>query len=177
MHLYLTGYRGSGKTSVARTLASELGVDAIDLDAVIEREAGRTIPELFADEGESGFRDRESEALARVAERREAAVVALGGGAILREENRQVIRRSGRCVWLVARPETLAARIAADEQDGPQRPSLTTPGGDPAEEVARVLEQRQPLYAAAAEHRVEVDDQSIDEIAEQILTWLDQQLT
>lgn len=177
MHLYLTGYRGSGKSSVARAVGEALGVDVIDLDAVIVETAGCTIPEIFAAEGEAGFRDQESAALAQVAQR-PPSVVALGGGAILRESNREQIRNTGRCVWLVATAETLAARIAADEQDAnaPQRPSLTQPGGNPADEVAEVLQQRQPHYAAAADHQVSVEQQSVPEIAEQILHWLDTQL-
>lgn len=178
MHLYLTGYRGSGKSSVARAVGEALGVDVIDLDEVIVQSAGRSIPEIFAAEGEAGFRDQEAAALAEVAQRA-PSVVALGGGAILRESNRERIRQTGRCVWLVATAETLAARIAADEQNAnaPQRPSLTQPGGNPADEVATILRQRQPQYAAAADHQINVDRQSVPEIAEQILDWLDTQLS
>ncbi len=176
MHLYLTGYRGCGKTSVARAVAEQLGVDAIDLDQVIVQTTGCTIPEIFAAEGEAGFRDHESAALAHIAQFAAStpSVVALGGGAILRDANRLRIGQTGRCVWLVAQPATLAVRIAADESTGPQRPSLT--GRSPEEEVTEVLESRKHLYTSVADHCIDVDRQSIEDIAEQILTWLDSEL-
>lgn len=150
----------------------QLGVDVIDLDEAITEEAGKTIPEIFATEGEAAFRDLETKVLAALADRPNS-VVALGGGAILSPENRAQIARSGRCVWLQATPETLAARIAADEAEGPVRPSLT--GKSPVEEVAEVLASRIDQYASAADYQVTVDEAKIEEIAETILDWLDQQ--
>ncbi len=172
MHLYLTGYRGSGKSTVAAALSLEMGVPAIDLDQQIVQSAGKPIAEIFAQEGESTFRDLESAALAALPA--DPAVIALGGGAILRPHNRRQIGERGCCVWLVAQPATLAERIMADQQAGAARPSLT--GRPPVDEVAEVLRQREPLYRQVADHQVSVDQRPLDEVVEDILFWLDQYL-
>src|SRR5436190_19410550 len=101
MNLFLIGYRGSGKTTVAAALAQRLGWPWIDADVELERRAGRSIKEIFATEGEAGFRDRESATLANLAQR-DGWIVALGGGAVLREQNRQAIAGRGKVVWLRA---------------------------------------------------------------------------
>ncbi len=172
-HLFLTGYRGSGKSSVAHQLGLDLGLDAIDLDDQIEARAGCSIRDIFATAGEAGFRDREQAALEAVAAG-PLAVIALGGGAVLRQANRQTIRRSGLCVWLDADAATLAARIRGDALSAMRRPALTEL--PPEEEVQRLLTERQPLYAEVAALRVETPGQSVVEIAETILAWLDEQL-
>ena len=168
-HIYLTGYRGTGKSSVAARLAIALAQPAVDLDEVIETRAGQSIREIFAEGGESGFRDLERSALREVAAG-PSSVIALGGGAVLCEENREVIQRSGTCFWLDAAPETLAARIAADASTGERRPALTELSE--MDEIRRLLQSRRPLYEAAAKHRVETDDRSVDEVAENILTLI-----
>ncbi len=104
MNVYLIGFRGSGKTTVGRVLAERLGLHAVDSDDLIEQAAQATIREIFQREGEAGFRDREQNVVERLA--REAAeaprVVSLGGGAILREANRNQLAASGVCIWLTA---------------------------------------------------------------------------
>lgn len=170
-HLYLTGYRGSGKTSVARHLAMCLGVDPIDLDDLIETAAGMTIREIFQREGEAGFRQREQAALQRL-QHLPATVVALGGGAILSEENRQLIRRTGHCVWLDADLQTLVQRIAEDHTTAQRRPSLTQL--DPTAEIAQLLQQRLPLYQQMADCRIDTANRSVEEIADAILDWLEE---
>lgn len=172
-NLYLTGYRGSGKTSVGKELATGLGLDAVDLDDIIERAANKSIQQIFADEGESGFRDREQAALDAVA-CGPISVVALGGGAILRAANRRTVCASGRCVWLDADYRTLARRIQADATSALRRPSLTD--FDPVEEVRRLLSERQPFYEQVADLRVETAEKSVCEIAEEVLDWLDQEM-
>src|SRR2546423_6519152 len=96
--IFLIGYRGTGKSSVARELAARLKYDCVDADEVIEREAGKTIAAIFADEGEAAFRDWESKVVAALSRKRQT-VVALGGGAVLRDENRRAIRAAGPVVW------------------------------------------------------------------------------
>src|SRR5690349_1810518 len=99
MNLFLIGYRGSGKTTVAAALAERLGWPWIDADVELERRAGKSIKEIFAAEGETGFRDRESATLAELAHR-DGWIVALGGGAVLREQNREAVTGRGPVVWL-----------------------------------------------------------------------------
>lgn len=171
--LYLTGYRGSGKTSVAKELAICLGLDAVDLDDAIELAAGQSIQQIFANEGEAGFRDREQAALDAVSTG-PTTIVALGGGTVLREANRQTIGMTGRCVWLDADHQTLASRIQADDTSAVRRPSLTEL--DPGEEIRRLAAERQPLYKQVSDLRVETTGKSVTEIAEEILHWLDSQM-
>jgi shikimate kinase len=165
-HLYLTGYRGSGKTTVGRLLAERLGRVCIDLDDEIESHAGRSIREIFADEGEASFRDMETAALGRVAQT-SPAVISLGGGAILRAENRERIAASGIAVWLRIDTDTVLRRLAADTTTAQRRPSLT--GLPPREEVESLLNQREPLYRAVADHEVDTAGKSVAAIVEEIV--------
>ncbi|SMP69819.1 shikimate kinase [Neorhodopirellula lusitana] len=165
-HLYLTGYRGCGKSTVAQQLAQRLSLPVVDLDERIETRAGTTISQIFADQSEEAFRDMESACLAEVAGQ-DRCIVSLGGGAILRETNRTVIQSSGWCVWLDADPKVLAARLAGDVTTGDRRPSLT---GQPVlEEIATVMQARESLYREVADLRIDTSAMSIDEIVEQIL--------
>jgi shikimate kinase len=166
-HLYLTGYRGSGKTTVGRLVASRLGRRCIDLDDEIETHAGRSIREIFADGGEAIFRDLETAALARVAAD-SAAVISLGGGAILRPENREVIAKTGIAVWLKIDADTVLQRLAGDATTAERRPSLTSL--PPREEVESLLQKRQPLYQQVADHEVDAAGQSVAAIVDQIVT-------
>jgi shikimate kinase len=162
MNLFLIGYRGSGKTTVAAALAERLGWPWLDADVELERRAGKTIKEIFAEEGERAFRDRESATLADLA-KEDGRIIALGGGAVLREENRGAIAGRGKVVWLRASPETLQRRIHADPTTAARRPNLTAQGG--LAEIRDLLAQRSPLYTAWADTVVEAEDQSPAEIA------------
>ncbi len=128
MNLFLMGLRGTGKTTVAQLVAERLGWPWFDADAEVEARAGKSIAQIFADEGEAAFRDWESHVVADLSAR-DQAVLALGGGAILREENRAAIARAGRTVWLTASPETLWRRISADAATAGRRPDLSPAGG------------------------------------------------
>jgi shikimate kinase len=169
MNVYLIGYRGSGKTCVAGHLAELLQLPWADADAELERRAGRTIREIFAADGERAFRDLESAVLTDLAERG-GQVIALGGGVVLREANRAVLRRSGRTVWLRAQPETLWQRIEGDPTTGDRRPNLTAHGG--IEEVRRLLDARTPFYEESADLALDTEDKSPAEIAQAIAAWL-----
>lgn len=172
MNLYLIGYRGSGKTTVAAELAALLGWKWLDADDEIERRAGKTIKEIFASSGEQAFRDLEAAVVADLA-KLDAHVVALGGGAVLREESRLAIRGSGKVVWLQASAETLFRRITGDSSTAGRRPNLTAAGG--IEEVERLLAIRTPIYAAIADLTLDAEAVSPRRLAEQIASWLQKQ--
>ncbi|MDX1948342.1 MAG: shikimate kinase [Pirellulaceae bacterium] len=169
MNLFLIGYRGSGKSTVAARLAEIVGWPWLDADAVLEERAGRTIKQIFADGGEAAFRDLEAAVLADLAagDRR---ILALGGGAILREANRRILAQRGFTVWLRAAPEVLHERIHADPLTGERRPNLTGMGG--LDEIRTLLAQRTPLYEACAQWSVAADTASAEEIAHRIAAAL-----
>ena len=109
----LIGYRGAGKSTVARLLAERLGWAWVDADVELEQRAGCAIRALFEGEGEAGFRRREAALLAELCER-PRLVLATGGGVILREDNRALLRRKAWVVWLTADAETLWRRLESD---------------------------------------------------------------
>lgn len=168
-NVFLIGYRGCGKTSVARALGERLGWPWYDADVELERRAGRSIKQIFAEEGEPAFRDLEQAVLADLAQQ-DRAVIALGGGAILREANRQAIANRGLTVWLQASPQTLLTRISADPTTSERRPNLTAQGG--LAEIERLLAERSPLYAACAQRVLETEGRSCEQLAEQIIAWM-----
>jgi shikimate kinase len=156
---------GSGKSTVGRRLADRLGRRFVDLDDELVATAGRSIPELFTDEGEAAFRDREHDALVTVLDGGSSLVVATGGGAVLRADNRDLMRATGRVIWLRARPDTLAARVGR----GDGRPVLGDGGEDPeqvADRLGALAVERAPAYGAAAHQVVDVDDLDPDQIVD-----------
>ena len=174
LHLFLTGYRGSGKSSVAKQLSVRLSLPVIDLDDEIERAAGKSIKEIFAEAGEQGFRDQEAAALQRVVNEPKS-IISLGGGAILRPENRECIKQHGVCVWLQVDAATAEARLSSDPTTGARRPSLTDL--DWRKEIETQLELRRPIYAAAADYEVDTTKPSLDEVVDAIIDWLDSEKT
>jgi shikimate kinase len=164
--IYLVGARGSGKTTVGRLLAARLGWSFVDMDDVIEAAAVKSIGEIFATEGEPGFRDREADALAQIAHRPDH-VIATGGGIILRPESRSRLCESGHCVWLTAPAETLWSRIQSDPTTTARRPALTGLTG--IEEIRHVLASRESLYRSVAHQSIATDSQSPEAIVSAIL--------
>jgi shikimate kinase len=164
--IFLIGYRGSGKTTVARLLAGKLGWGWTDADEVLEQQCARSIREVFAEEGEAGFRDREVAVLCDLA-RLDKHVVATGGGIILRPENRANLR-AGKVVWLTATAEVLWERLRGDESTARRRPDLTRGG---LAEIEEMLKVRAPLYAACADWTVDAAAKSPEEIADLIYQW------
>ena len=146
MSIVLIGYRGSGKTTVGRALAGRLGSGFVDTDEWVVRRAGRSIRDIFADQGEGAFRDLES-AVVREAAVLHGHVVALGGGALGREENRMALREKGhKVVYLRCEPEELLRRIRSDPATAANRPNLTHLAGG-IEEIRALLAVREPSLA------------------------------
>jgi shikimate kinase len=166
--IFLVGYRGAGKTIVARLLAGRLGWSWLDSDAALEARYRRTISEIFARDGEPAFRELEADVLAETC-KLSRHVVATGGGVVLRTENREQMRRAGRVVWLTADLDTIWSRLQADAAAGRPRPSLTVGGRAEIEELLRI---REPLYRACADLVVETGGRTPAEIAEEIATRL-----
>lgn len=168
--LTLVGYRGCGKSTIAALLAPRLGVPAVDADEVLERRAGTSITELVAREGEGVFRDLEAQVLADLLDG-PPAVLATGGGVVLREANRRLIRGRGRpVVWLDAAADVVRRRLAADPLTAARRPALS--GSDPLAEVAATLEARGPLYREVADVVFDTGAEPPERITERIVAWL-----
>jgi shikimate kinase len=149
--ILLIGMMGAGKTTAGRLTAQALGWGYLDSDAEVEAETGVTVPELFARDGETAFRDAEARALQLACASTADVVVSVAGGAVLRAENRELIKACGTVVWLRARPETLVARVG----NGAGRPLLDH---DPATALRELDAVRRPLYADLADLTIDVDD-------------------
>ncbi len=162
MNIVLIGYRGTSKTVVGRKLAEKLGMTYIGMDDEIVRRAGKPIPEVVAESGWEHFRDLESEVV-RDGAARDNCILDTGGGAILRDANVEHLRRNGLVFWLQASIPDIISRIGGDDQ----RPSLTGTKSF-TDEVAEVLAERTPKYAAAAHERIDSSALSIDERVEAI---------
>lgn len=167
----LVGYRGCGKTTVARLLSRRLGLPIIDADEVLEARAGRSVAAVIAADGEPAFRDLETAVLADLLAG-PPVVLATGGGVVLRDVNRARLRSSGRpVVWLRADAGVIRARLADDPTTASRRPGLTGP--DPLAEVADTLAAREPLYAEVAAVAFDSTSDRPERIAERIIEWLD----
>lgn len=162
-NIYLVGFMGTGKTSVGKDLANRLGMDFVDMDDVIVQRAGKTIPEIFTEDGEPHFRTIER-GVAHDLAAGTGLVVATGGGVVMDNRNMDDFYRSGSVVCLSASPETILKRVAEDTN----RPLLA---GDLEEKLAKILpllEKRRRHYEAIPS-RVDTSDLTIEEVVERIL--------
>jgi shikimate kinase len=169
MNIVLIGYRATGKSTVARRLAQKIGWNWVDLDVEIEHQAGKPIAQIFAEDGEPTFRDWESRVVAEFCQR-SGWVIAAGGGAPLREDNRQAMRAGGKVVWLTASPETIHCRMNTDPTTGLRRPNLTSQGG--LDEILQLLGKREPIYRQTADWIVDTEGKSPDAVVEEILDYI-----
>ena len=168
MLLTLIGYRGTGKSTVAKLLAEQLKLPCWDSDVEIERRAGQSIKQIFAAQGEEAFRDWEERVIEELTEDAQG-VLAVGGGAVLRESNRRRLAR-GSVIWLTAAPNTIHARVTADPTTDQRRPRLTTEHG--VAEIETLLTRRAPLYRQLADYEVSTEQHSPEEVAAEIVSWL-----
>jgi shikimate kinase len=164
-NIFLVGMMGAGKTTLGKALAQRLRRDFIDTDRLLVERTGVPVALVFEIEGEDGFRRRESALLAEICGG-ERNVVATGGGVVLAEGNRRLMRESGTVVYLKARVESLWERTRHDSS----RPLLATP--NPRERLAELLEERDPLYHEAAHIVVETGSQSAATLVGRVVSAL-----
>ncbi|MCL2332204.1 MAG: shikimate kinase [Actinomycetia bacterium] len=162
-HIALVGFSGAGKSTVASEIAPRLGRPCIDTDANIEAACGKTIPEIFADEGEAFFRARESEELARALESTPAAVIACGGGVVESSENFALLQKQAVVVYLRVATEFALARI--DELHS--RPLLAEAGT--GEVIAALMASRIALYEALAELSINTNYRNVSEVCDTLI--------
>ena len=171
MSVFLIGYRGSGKTTVGQHVARKLAWEFADADSIVTGSVDLTIREIFEIHGEDYFRTLETAAVKDLC-KWDDAVIALGGGAVMRPENRDLIAQSGfPVIYLHADAQTLHDRIHNDPQTQANRPSLTKLGGN-VQEVREVLDQRLPIYRKLATHEIDVTNLSVKQAADLIVEWL-----
>ncbi|MBQ9113972.1 MAG: shikimate kinase [Clostridia bacterium] len=164
MNLVLCGMMGSGKTTVGKALAKFLNCAQLDTDDVISSRHGK-ITDIFAQCGESYFRALETE-LARELSTKENLVISTGGGFVLNADNVALLKTNGKIIFLRARLETLESRLIADEN----RPLLHSSNEPLKDKLSRLIQARYPVYEAASDCIVEVDEKSADEIAKEIMS-------
>jgi shikimate kinase len=160
--LYLVGFMASGKTTIGRSLADELGWCFFDIDQEIEEQEGRPITQIFKDQGETVFREIESAVLCRRVSYIEAGnpcVVALGGGAFIQPRNWDIIENNGVTVWLDCSLERIESRLGTD---------AVRPLAADREQMKQLYEARKPLYARADFH-IDADCENPEEVLHKIL--------
>ena len=162
--IILTGPMGSGKTSVGRLLARRLGYQFQDLDALIVEQAGKSINQIFADDGEAAFRDRETALLSTLVGK-QGMVLSTGGGVVIREGNRRLLHAAGLVVNLIATVDVLVSRLAQAND----RPLLK---GNEALDVRieRIMAEREQFYADA-DIRIDTTGKTLDDVAAEILAF------
>jgi shikimate kinase len=165
--VFLVGMPGSGKTTVGRQLARRLVLPFFDSDHLIEERLGCSIREFFAREGEAAFRDVEEQVLAELAQGTTAAVVATGGGAVLREANRRHLHQGGQVVYLRSSPEDLYRRLRNDTQ----RPLLQV--ADPLGKLRSLHAERDPLYRETAHFQIDTGRPSVPTLVNMIKMQLE----
>ncbi|MDF1711534.1 MAG: shikimate kinase [Akkermansiaceae bacterium] len=161
-NIILIGFMGTGKSTIGRNLSQTFGYPLIDTDNLIVEQDGRSIPQIFKEEGEQAFRDMETKLLQSL-NRHTGHIIATGGGIIGRPENRQLLRKLGYVVWLIARPAEILERTSRNSN----RPLLNNE--DPEKTIRDLLEIRTPLYRDTAHLGIETDNLSFDEVTTGII--------
>lgn len=161
-NLYLIGFMACGKSASGACLAKKTGMRLIEMDNAIEKKAGKSIPEIFREDGEKHFRDLETASLAEIANEK-GCIVSCGGGAAMREENVRLMKESGRIVLLTATPQTIFERV----KGGTDRPLLQNRMSP--EKIGELMDERRPYYEAASDLVVSTDQKTIEEVAEEII--------
>ena len=165
-YIFMGGFMGAGKSTIARGLHRELGLPLVEMDERIVQEQGMSINDIFAQYGEDKFRDIESQLILDLG-KEGASVVSCGGGVVVRPQNTEYMKQSGRIVYLSASPETVYERV----KNSSDRPILN--GHMNVEYIAELMEKRRALYEAAADITVATDGKSREELCQEIMERLE----
>lgn len=160
-NIFLIGFMGAGKSTVAEVLSKKLGVERVEMDEMIVKEQGMPISDIFEKYGETHFRDIETELLERLKER-DGVIVSCGGGAVLRDRNVELMKANGKVVLLTATPETIYERV----KDSKNRPVLN--GNMNVEYISSLMEKRRERYEMAADVVIATDGKDTDTICLEI---------
>lgn len=165
MNIVLIGFRGTGKSCTGKTIACYMKRKFIDADDYLEQKVGKTIKEIFSEGGEERFRQIESKIIEELS-LLDNVVIAMGGGAVLKDENVKNMKRNGFVVLLEADIETIHKRLSGDTEGQAQRPYLTNL--KQSEEIKYLLEQRKPFYKKAADYGIDTTKLSVNQLAEKV---------
>lgn len=164
-NIFLVGFMGAGKSTVAKILKNKLNMNLVEMDARIVEEQGMPITDIFAKYGESHFRDIESKLILTLGDEGNT-VVSCGGGVVVRPENTEYMKKNGTVIYLAAKPETIYERV----KNSTDRPILN--GNMNVEYIAELMEKRRALYEAAADIRIDTDGKNAEEICEEIISLI-----
>ncbi len=165
-NIFLIGFMGCGKSSVAKKLQEMHQMKVVEMDEEIELQEGRSISDIFCQSGETYFRDAESTLLKSLQDV-QGRVISCGGGVVLREENIRIMKSCGSVVWLTASAKTILERVHSDES----RPILQ--GRKTIADIQTLMEERYPYYEAAADLSVSTEHKTVAQIAEEIFQQLE----
>lgn len=166
MNIVLIGYRCSGKTTVGKLLAQDLGREFVDTDRLMEEKAGLTIHAYVSQKGWKHFRELESDVVKGVATR-DNLVIATGGGVVMDQDNVRNLRKNGWFVWLKTKPSVIRDRMNREDKSGELRPSLSRM--DPLEEIDQILQGRTPFYERTGDYTMDTNGQLPEEVVQAIM--------
>ncbi|MBR4707861.1 MAG: shikimate kinase [Pseudobutyrivibrio sp.] len=161
-NLFLIGFMGTGKSTIAKFLNRNYGMEMLDMDEAIEAQEGMAISDIFKNKGEAYFRDLETNLILQLKEKSNT-VISCGGGVVLRPENVQGMKESGKVILLTAAPETILERVSRNDK----RPLLN--GHKNIEDISKMMEDRRPRYEAAADVVITVDGKTVEDICKEIM--------
>ncbi len=162
-NIILIGFMGCGKSTLGIKLSFKMRRMLVDTDKLVEQEAGCSISEIFENEGEEAFRARETDCLKKLLQSRQERIISTGGGLPLREENRALLHKLGKVIYLRTKPETVWERLGPDNN----RPLLQVP--DPQAKIEEMLAERGPIYEEAADVIIDTDDRDLEELSKIIM--------
>ena len=164
-NIFLIGFMGSGKSTIAKQLKKELDMELVEMDQRIVDEQGMSINDSFAQKGEEAFRDIESQLVVDLGNQ-EASIISCGGGVVIRPQNVENMKKSGKIVFLTATPETILERV----KGGTDRPLLN--GNMNVPYIKEMMDKRRDFYEGAADIKISTDNKSVKEISDEIIEAL-----